>query len=103
MKNKGQITLQNCAIKPQNIIQVFFSEKLQVFYVKEERNHLPNNNFKSLITCKNGVFNDFIKFLETFKSSECLASYKYIGLKDKLNEFLINRAGNCKVKTNQVA
>ncbi|WBX78328.1 hypothetical protein PG911_08720 [Tenacibaculum ovolyticum] len=99
---KGQITKQNCAIKSQNIIQVFFSEKLQVFYVKGKNNHLPNSNFKSLITCENSVFNEFLKFLEKFKSSECLASYKLLELKGKLNEFLINRAGNCKV-VNKVA
>ncbi|PKH49516.1 hypothetical protein CXF68_01900 [Tenacibaculum sp. Bg11-29] len=100
---KGQITQQNCTIKSQNSIQVFFSEKLQLFYVKEKDSHAPNNQFKSLITCNNTVFNEFLKFLEKFKPSESLTFYKSSDLENKLNEFLIKRAGNCKVLIDKVA
>ncbi|WP_271406960.1 hypothetical protein [Tenacibaculum soleae] len=100
---KGQIKTQNCAIKTQNITQVFFSENLQVFYVKTKRDHLPNSNFKLLITCEMVLLKEFLKFLESFKTVNGLTSYKFLELKAKLNEFLIKRAGNCKTITNKVA
>ncbi len=93
---KGQITSQNCTIKKQNNIHVFFSEKHQVFYVKGRKNHLPKDYFKSLITCENEIFNDFLKYLAQFKSSVKPHFYTYLELEDKLNSFLIKRAGNCK-------
>ncbi|TDQ22778.1 hypothetical protein [Tenacibaculum caenipelagi] len=94
---KGQKSPQNCIVKMQNNIQVFFSEKLQVFYVKEKGNHLPNDHFTSLITCRNEFFNDFLKHLEQFKTSANPMKFNYTDLKDKLNEFLMGKAANCKV------
>ncbi|MCG8207226.1 hypothetical protein [Tenacibaculum finnmarkense] len=87
---------QKKAIKAQNRIEVFFSEKLQVFYVKGKRNHEPTQKFKALITCEHAFFNEFLTFLEQFKSSKELKTYKFLELKDKLNDFLINNAANLK-------
>lgn len=97
---KGQKSSQNCTIKMQNNVQVFFSEKLQVFFVREKKDHSPNKDFTSLISCRIELFNDFLKYLVQFKTSASPLNFNYIDLKDKLNEFLMKRAANCKVVGN---
>lgn len=90
---------QNCVIKAQNKIQVFYSEKLNAFSLKEESDHLPNQNFKYLISCDYSLFYEFINFLEQFKLFDKPLFFTYKELENKLNQFLINRADNCKTAT----
>ncbi|MFL0063715.1 hypothetical protein [Tenacibaculum maritimum] len=87
---------QKSAIKAQNTIEVFFSEKLQVFYIKGCKNHQPTSSFKSLITCSKNVFNEFLTFLEQFRCSKELKFYEYSELKDRINDFLITSVASSK-------
>ncbi|WP_272149106.1 hypothetical protein [Tenacibaculum aiptasiae] len=96
---KGQISKQNCVIKARKKIQVFYSEKLNAFSLKEESDHLPNENFKYLISCEYSLFNEFTNFLEQFKVFAKPLSFTYKELENKLNQFLISRADNCKTAT----
>ena len=89
---KGQNTQ-----KLQKTINVYFSETLNVFYVKPKYKHTAPGNFMHLITCENSLLNDFLKYLEQFIDHSKPKMYKYEEIKNKLNEFLIKRANNCKV------
>ncbi len=89
---KNQLSSKN-----KKATKVFYSEKLRVFYLKNEKIHFPNDNFQYLITCKEELFNDFLTHLAKFTTAENPKSYTFTELKDKLNKFLIKRANNCKV------
>ena len=88
---------QNCAIKTQNKIEVFYSETSRVFYVKTKKEHKLPEHFKSLITCAESLFNGFLNHLEEFVNSKQPKLYTFKELENKLNVFLIKRAKNCKV------
>ncbi|WP_272152143.1 hypothetical protein [Tenacibaculum aiptasiae] len=96
---KKRKSTQNCVIKTHKKVQVFYSEKLNAFSLKEESDHLPNENFKYLISCDYSLFNEFTNFLEQFKIIDKPLSFTYKELENKLNQFLINRADNCKTAT----
>lgn len=96
-------SVQNCVVKTRKKIQVFYSEKLNVFSLKEESDHLPNENFKYLISCEYSLFKEFMSFLEQFKLLGKPMMFRYKELENKLNQFLIRRANNCKTAITKVA
>ncbi|MDB0601350.1 hypothetical protein PL373_09350 [Tenacibaculum maritimum] len=78
--------------KNTDTVLVFFSEKAQVFYLKDKNLHTPTNNFIPLITCKRNLFNDFLKSLAEFHEANNPKVYLFNEIEDKLNHFIINKA-----------
>lgn len=77
-------------------LEVFFSEKSNVFYVKAQSHNLPKQ-FKSLINCNQQLFNEFLIHLENTIDMEKPKLYSFQEMENKLNSFLIKKAKNCKV------
>ena len=77
-------------------LEIYFSEKSNVFYVKSENHNLPKQ-FKSLINCNQDLFYEFLNHLEESKDTEKPKLYSFQEMENKLNSFLIKKAKNCKV------
>ncbi len=84
--------------QPQKI-EIGFSEKANVFYVKSKEHKFPKH-FKSLINCPPGLIKDFFSYLEKIREKKEPKFYTFKEMEFLLNEFLIKRAKNCKVRGN---
>lgn len=94
-QNSQQNSNQNCAIKAQNNVEVFYSEDQNVFYVIKEK-HEVNKNFKRLINCSSQLLNDFLTHLAQFTNSFKPKRYTFKEMENQLNK----RANNCKIVGN---
>lgn len=75
-------------------IEVFFSENSNVFYIKCNKEHSINKDFKTLVNCSEEVFNGFLKDLE--KKSVKPSLYSFKEMKNQVDQFLIKHASNIK-------